>query len=172
MACCGGRRSSVAPKPSAQPASTERMAGIEGFVEIEYVGDRQLSTFTGEATNTRYRFGATRRIGFVDKRDVGERPSEGRPGSGFLALRRNGQYLFRAVEAPPAPAEPEPEPEPEAAVSEPEVMALDPNELTVDEIRALDLSPVAWAQLLDAERAGKNRKSAVEHIQAQLGKAE
>lgn len=180
MACCGGRRSSATSAQNVQAASAKstRMAGAEGFVEIEYVGSQQLLTFTGSVTNTRYRFGVTRRHGFVDKRDVGERPTEGRGGSGFLALRRNGQFLFRVAEPKPVAAvkpvaevnAAEPVVETEVVETVETVAVPDPNTLTVDEIRDLDLSPVAWAQLLDAERAGKNRKSAVEFIEAQLEK--
>lgn len=179
MGCCGGRRTSARPAAKTASVSAE-LAGARGFVELEYVGDQQIATWTGPVTNTQYRFGATRRMGYVDKRDAGERPGDGRGGAGFLAMRRKGKFLFRVFEAQPAAAmanarpveaieqsaDAGPEPSPETAVAAdeeagvyPEALAPDPNALTVDEIRLLKLTPDEWRVLGEAESAGKARKS-------------
>ena len=62
---------------------------------------------------------------------------------------------------PPVPA-PEPEPEPDDLRTLP-----DPAQLSVDDIKALGLTPAEWETLLEAERAGKSRKTAITFMEAQ-----
>lgn len=45
---------------------------------------------------------------------------------------------------------------------------LDAGIYSVREIRDLELPPEQWAQLLESEKSGKNRDTAIDHIEAQL----
>lgn len=74
----------------------------------------------------------------------------------------------------PAPSEPD---EPEAELrrivgrleSEPEeeedADPPDPGEMTVEEIKALDLTPEQWSELLDLEREGKARVTVIDYAE-------
>jgi hypothetical protein len=63
---------------------------------------------------------------------------------------------------------------PLAALSDPEEPPveepadIDPADLSVRDIRELELDEAGWHQLLEAERAKKNRSSAIDYIEAQL----
>lgn len=92
MACCGGRRmgrSQPTNRSTNAQAASQLLPGAEGMVRLEYTGAQQIATWTGHVTNAAYRFGVTKRVGWVDKRDAGERE-----GKGFLSLRKNGMWLF------------------------------------------------------------------------------
>jgi hypothetical protein len=92
MACCGGRRmgrSQPANRNTNAQVASPLIPGEEGMVRLEYSGAQQIATWTGHVTNVAYRFGATKRVGWVDRRDAGERE-----GKGFLSLRKNGMWLF------------------------------------------------------------------------------
>lgn len=84
-----------------------------------------------------------------DLQDAGLQHTELTLRSGFAGSDRTG----------PAP---EPEPEPELDVH-------DPADLTVGQIRELALSPAEAEAMLELERAGKNRKGAVEALSARVG---
>lgn len=183
MSCCGGKRTTMSnhskPRPPALPLG---LAGAAGMVLLEYTGGQQDAVWTGHVTHTAYRFGVTKRTGWVDRRDAGDRE-----GKGFLGMRRNGHYVFRLA-APPkrsrGDAGPQPSPAavpvaPPAPVGEagqaetgavprretPAAMAdraenvPNPDHLTVAQIRALELDPSQWRALRASEVAGKNRKS-------------
>lgn len=181
MGCCGGKKTTTTtPRRAVGTVQALSMPGSEGMVRLEYVGQQQISTWTGDVTNTAYRFGATRRVGWVDVRDAGERPVEGRAGKGFLAVRRNGQFLFQPYQEPTFDeasglsagltaevsesggemnqAEPEP-----AAVGVP-----DPNTLTVAEIKTLELTPEHWNELRMLELAGQKRRGVLEYVEKLL----
>lgn len=159
------------------------MPGASGMVRMQYTGRMQLFTLSGQTSRTNYRFGATRRIGWVDQRDVGKRGE-----SGFLNVMEAGEYVFEpyrepgqaqappALATPPVPApspapvgEEQPDPGLDAQASMAEMP--DPANLTVPEIRALDLTPAQWRRLLDLEQAGKQRTTAIQHIETALANA-
>jgi hypothetical protein len=74
-----------------------------GMTAIEYIGTNAGDmVWHGEVTRTKYILGGVNRRQYVDKRDAGERPTKRSDGSGFLALRRNGKYLFEKY-TPPKP---------------------------------------------------------------------
>lgn len=179
MACCGkGKVTPPAPQPRAltKGVTIQRSASAQaptGFVQIEYLGNNYGSTVWGgpgaAPSGRSYTFGAgaTDRIKYVDPRDA----------QWFANLREGGRNVFAQVRVEPV-APPMSEPEPEEAepldnlssgAEEVHAPALpDPADLTVTEIKALDLTPVQWDQLLAAERAGKNRATAVEYMESQL----
>ena len=97
VGCCGGKKTSqskTANHSAQRQAAPQMMTGATGMVKLEYLGKQMSSVWSGHASNTPYRFGADKPVGWVDVRDAGERPSEGRQGSGFLKLRKNGEWLF------------------------------------------------------------------------------
>lgn len=174
MACCGkGKVTTEQPRVLARGATIQRAASAQapiGFVQMEYLGNNYGSTVWGgpgaAPSGRSYAFGAdaTQRIKYVDPRDVP-----------YLSnLREGGRNLFALVKLQPAPA-PTPEPVETEALDnlstpqgdEPETLP-NPGDLTVTEIKALDLTPAQWEQMLVAERAGKNRATAIEHMEAQL----
>lgn len=75
--------------------------GVEGMVELVYLGKQQPAVWDGNATNTRYRFGKGKERGWVDPRDAGKR-GEGR---GFLNVKDSkGNWLFELGTPEAAPA--------------------------------------------------------------------
>lgn len=176
MACCGkGKVTQPAqPRTLARGVTVQRAASAQaptGFVQIEYQGTNYGTTVwggPGSAPSGRsYTFGAgaADRIKYVDPRDV----------QWFRNLREGGQNVFAMVQVKPAP---QPAPEVSEAeevdklstpTEETQAEALpDPADLTVAEIKEIDLTPAQWEQMLAAERIGKNRVSAIEHMEAQL----
>ena len=113
--CCGGGRARPAGKGSPMP-KTGGLPGGTGMTKLEYIGANQgNSTWFGPATQTRYVFGASRRIGYVDSRDA----------DGMLAMKgKDGKSpVFRIkAEAPKTVPVPEvlPEPEPPVIMAQPE----------------------------------------------------
>lgn len=191
MPCCGGKRTSsvrsVNGGQTSMSAAKTTMNGAEGFILLEYLGSQQVATWPGEVSNTNYRFGVSRRMGYVDKRDAGERPSEGSKGSGFLAVRKDGKQLFRVAPEPVLEKAPAAQPQtaeatmtseeahltpaPVVVVSKAVVAAPvatpDPGVLTTAEIKALVLSPEQWVALIQAEEAGKARQTVLLHARRQ-----
>lgn len=126
---------------------------IEGdTVLLEYLGPNVGTEPWYGATGKRYRFGRNAKHirAWVALADV-------------QFLLDSG--LFKVVEqqAPlsvPPPQPPEPEPEP--------VLHFTPADLTVAEIKALELTAEQWAAVLDEEQAGKQRVTVIDHAEQQL----
>lgn len=78
----------------AQQAS---LPGRDGFEVLEYIGNSAgTMTWWGPVTRTRYVFGGSRRVGYVDARDA----------AGMLRIADQGQQAFRIYRKPvvkPAP---------------------------------------------------------------------
>lgn len=138
------------------------------MVLLDYVGPNAGTiTWGGPGSNPsgrRYTFGGTdrHRTKYVDEVDVGF----------FLDLRENGQRAFRLHPVEVADEEPveavDLAPQQEEPVEELEHVP-NPGDLTVEEIQNLDLSTKAWRELLDLEKEGKNRKTAVAFIEEKIG---
>ena len=169
--------------------------GAEGMVKIEYLGDQMSFTISGDKTNARYTFGKDRPKGWIDPRDLGTR--EGLSGdTGFLTKRdrQTGKYLYKLAEEAVAP-EPKPvavtQVVEENAPSVPQGVAEatgtlsatenvaeksvtlksdvpNPTDLTVEEIKLLELTQDQWLQVYQIEMAGRNRKSAITFIEETL----
>lgn len=94
MGCCGrGNRSGMTRTLSAAKTSNP---GSGDMVIIEYVGGNMgIMTWDAEPTRTRYRFGGSRKTGFVHAEDV----------DWFLRLRKNTRRLFRVVKQEAEPVE-------------------------------------------------------------------
>ena len=154
------------------------MVGQAGMTKIEYTGSKMNSSWHGEVTHRDYIFGEDRARGWVDNRDV----------DGFLKARDNkGNYIFKRVDAPKQVKQSEP-----VAVesNEKEVVVLkgqsvgrsadavavvekqpnfpDPIDMTVEEIKDLELDFGQWKALYSAEMAGRNRKGAVAFIEEKI----
>jgi hypothetical protein len=216
MACCGKgsnpARSNVAAKSMSLPnLNGARMAtntvGSTGMVKIQYIGKKMSSIWAGHATNTEYVFGMDRAVGWVDKRDVGERGK-----SGFLNSKdSNNQWLFMAVADSKKAATPQPAPEPEIQTltiggevasltveTEPKsenVLLLDadvasvtvetempagkgratakgslssvpdPTDMTVEEVKRLNLDLAGWTEVYKTELANRSRKGLITFLE-------
>jgi GT2 family glycosyltransferase len=194
MGCCGGRKGANAPAAQNQQGATmmamQSLPGAEGMVQIEYLGEQMPAIWTGPVTHVQYRFGKTRRVGWIDRRDLGERGV-----SGFLNMKLpNDTWAFRLYQPPPVVVEPatdnasvdaqpavvEPSSDNTSLDTPPEDHAPsadqpatggpapDPAQLTVDQVKALRLNADQWQALLELERAGKHRKSLIEWIEQTL----
>lgn len=164
MACCG---KSTNPTPQngngggtrSMPKSSSRSAPAAGpgsMVLLDYIGPNAGTITWGGPGSTpskrRYTFGGTprHRTKYVDQVDVAY----------FLNLRENGAKAFAR------------HPVEDVADERPvEDLAHVPNpgDLTVEEIQNLELSTDGWRELLDREKEGKNRKTAVALIHDRIG---
>ena len=105
--CCGGGRAKPAGKGVSMP-TRGGLPGGTGMTKLEYIGANQGNgTWFGPVTKTRYIFGANRRVGYVDSRDV----------DGMLAMKgKDGKSAVFRIKAeqpkavPEVPPEPEPQP--------------------------------------------------------------
>ncbi len=105
MGCCGGsrRRSQSQPKARLPGGAVKLAAPQDHMIKLEYIGQNQGNgSWWGDVTQTHYRFGPNRRIGYVYESDVDD----------LLSKRIGRRPVFRRY-ADPAPAEWEPPPAPE-----------------------------------------------------------
>lgn len=109
MGCCG-RGANKSPNGGGAAMASARLnvggnamtVGSEGMVSLEYLLHRAgPQVYHGDQTKTPYTFGGSRKVGYVDARDV----------PAFLELREGTAKVFRlaqvesaATVAPPAPA--------------------------------------------------------------------
>lgn len=112
MGCCGGRSSRRGRRGRRQSVAVQElnMPGQDGMVLLEYVGGNSgKMTFWGPETRTRYVFGGTKRVGYVDTNDV----------PGMVGMREGQRPVFREIKqgVTPSPtpkmveaAQPNPEP--------------------------------------------------------------
>lgn len=87
MGCCGGKKANFVINGSKTlMAQQTGLPGRDGFEVLEYVGNSAgTMTWWGPVTRTRYVFGGTRRVGYVDARDA----------AGMLQMADQGQAAFR-----------------------------------------------------------------------------
>lgn len=159
--CCGGKRKISNPSvPSGRGAPAPELLGRDGMTIIEYIGP-SVGKQAFWAENTVYQFGRSRPVGYVDNRHVAE----------LLQQKgKRGEVLFRikAVEAPAPKAEKvQPIPEPVEEIDAAPLFSPlpDPNDLTVREIKGLDLSSDDAALMLADERDGLNRRTAIQYLE-------
>jgi hypothetical protein len=180
MGCCG-RKTVVktAPKVGAQSVKMQALPrmtpGATGMVLVEYIGQNVgRGMFYGEETGARYTFKATRRVGYVDQRDL----------PALLEIMQGRRPAFRVYKPPkpakvvevpkpavPAPvAELEPEPDELPAVEVPKPAAPDVAEMTVNEVRDMvgETDVNTLQVMLEAEEAGRNRKMVVKALKEAL----
>lgn len=167
MPCCGGRNVANYANGNGGGAQMQALSvGEGGMVLIEYIGSNagDETWFPPNAPRQTYLFGGSRRVGYVDQRHA----------EWFLNLKENGKHLFQQTslkepEIPQAEAEAvNPKAEAVEVAVKAAVRLPDPNALTVREIRDLELSADEWEQVLEAEKLGKNRTSAVDYMEAQV----
>lgn len=168
MGCCGGRKD---PKPVSvpqarpnAPAAIPQNMSAEQFVLVEYIGGNTGNAVWGgpggSPSGMPYVFGNNpkNKQRYVLRQDL----------SWLIRLREPDNRdvpIFQEVEVTPqpeqvvsAPVEPEPEPAP------------DPNDLTVAEIRDLELTSDQWTELAEAELKGKGRVTVITHAKLQADK--
>ena len=133
------------------------LPGQEGMVILEYAGNNAGdTTWHGDTTRTAYLFGGTRKRGYVDKRDA----------PGLLGLKKRGQKMF--IEIQPLEV-----PEVEVKTSIPGLLHESAAMLvrkSIPEIKKI-LPKLPLPELdavLKAEKANKNRSTAISAIEAQL----
>lgn len=97
MGCCGSGISQITVSGGSQIAAVAmngNLPGKTGFEILEYIGASSAdTTWWGPATKTRYVFGGSRRVGYVDARDA----------AGMLQMNDHGQAQFRVYVKPTAP---------------------------------------------------------------------
>lgn len=92
--------------------------------------------------------------------DTGGQPSGDAPEFGVQSSEGGG----KATEGEKLPNDASTSDDP---ATEPEPADIDPNQLTIAEIKALDLTGDEWRAMYEAEKAGKNRAGAIEFLDAQ-----
>lgn len=193
MNCCGGGKVSIQTRTGTR--NMKPILGDGNMVLIEYVGTAIGSTTWGGPgtlpSGRYYRFGRNIRdkVKYVEEQDV----------PWFESQREAGKKLFIRGETPKLkPTEgtvdltgtvtatvvpkkeaavltegPDPEPVEEAFISKDEVpevaLSVDPNTLTVAQIKALTLSPAEWGLLAKAEEEGKFRYTVMDWAEAKAG---
>lgn len=155
MGCCGNSKikyNGSGETVSKINAVAGALPGREGFEILEYIGSNVGDmTWYGPESRTRYIFGGNRRVGYVDKRDVVK----------MVALLDQGKKVFRVYHKTV-------ETKPLVEVKEETILPFDPSELSVNQIKArLDtLSDKEIEALIEAEKAGLNRKGAIGVLEA------
>lgn len=161
VACCG--KSDKKSVPVATVNNT--MLGQDGMTILEYIGTSAGDmTWRGPVTKTAYLFGGIRTRGYVDNRDV----------EGMLTIRDNGKPVFKIYIEPVKVVEPAAEiqttqPEQKLTIADWEP-ALNPSTMTVSELEIAlqDLSQDDIVDILQLEKDGKNRKTAIAMIENYL----
>ena len=94
MGCCGTGISQISKSGGSQLPAQMTISGLPGktgFEVLEYIGSSSSDmSWWGPATKTRYVFGGTRRVGYVDARDA----------AGMLQMGDNGRANFRIYVKP------------------------------------------------------------------------
>lgn len=187
MACCGrGGNKKPAMKSTTSQSGVQRMSanmiGTTGMIKLVYVGSKMSSSWHGEVSHRDYVFGQDRPRGWVDKRDA----------EGFLKLRDSkGSILFKQADSSNVEVEKFSVEEPVVKESSDTVTAVkgqavgnsfastkavkegivdfpDPTDLTVEEIKGLELSLAQWKSVYSAELAGRNRKGATLFLEEKI----
>jgi GT2 family glycosyltransferase len=95
MGCCGGSKRAARTVQRAPGAVKMAMrAGEDGLTMIEYTGGNAgKSSWWGPTTGTRYEFGGSKRVGYVDNRDL----------AGMLDVAQGRKLIFRRYAQPAQP---------------------------------------------------------------------
>lgn len=132
---------------------TEKIdVGSEGMVKVKYIGSNVgTNTFFGCSTGAKYVAGGSRKLIFVDKRDLNGTQDV----PGILELKRAEKNVFEL-----APEEAEP------VAEETSTTIAD---LTVSEVKDIEFeSDGDIIAALNEEQDGKDRKSVVEYLERLL----
>lgn len=149
MGCCGSKTSAPRGERPTPPVGLQAPPPAGEMVLMEYLGRNAGTTMWGgpgaAPSGQMYRFGATanHREKYVFTADVEYMES----------LRENGVNIFQVVETAETPT----------AVPPPHIEVPDPGEMTVAEIKKIALSVTGWTELLEAEKAGKARRSVLKY---------
>ena len=178
MGCCGGSRAKAVRRvPAAAPVARAAVASAPaggGLVQMVYRGLRKGDfALAGGVTRTRYRVPGPGE--FVEQVKGGAKGIKAADVAWFRSVGRGKE--FQVVEAPkpapavkPAPVEAKPAGPVEVFdldVMEAESVPVpDIQEMTVADIRLTEFAPEVVPVLLAQEKAGKNRKSVVAHLEA------
>ena len=149
VGCCGGRR--------AEAKQNRAPVAMADMVEIRYAGPRQGSfVVLGQESRTRYRVPGAGKTFMVDPRDVAFFRSfrHGREYQAIVSSPAQGLQIHEPATASPVSVRPQP-------VSEP---IPDPGDMSVSEIKAMQLNPLRALQMLTKEQAGKARVTAIAHL--------
>lgn len=107
--CCGGGRPMGKAGQGAK-GKAQNLPGRKGMVVLEYVGSNDgKQTFWGDVTATQYRFGGSRKRGYVAVADV----------PGLLSLTKRKRKLFLRAASPKPKPKPKRKPKPKAAKPSP-----------------------------------------------------
>lgn len=179
MGCGGGGCGGSKKKNTKTPTKlggvpVARLTGQDGMVILEYRGTSEgVQTWRGPVTRTPYRFGRTRSQGYVDVKDA----------QGMLDISEQGARIFRVVSQPAStiPAPPpsaqivvNDEPIAQKPIQEPQEIideidedkpVLDPYEMTIAEIKALDLTANQAEEMLFMELDGKSRSTLIQYLE-------
>jgi hypothetical protein len=181
MACCGGNKvakSTIKKQqlPAGLPAGGDMV--LLQFIG-KAVGTSNWGGAGGSPSGRIYRFGNNPKdaIKYVERRDA----------DWFLTLRKDGSPLFKLYEEPKKAAAPVPQEQKQVPVKEslpPAVVGIasdltikvqrapeaipDLDNLTVYQIRNLELSKGQWELVIDTERKGKNRIGVLSHAREKL----
>lgn len=165
--CCGGGGVTKKKSTPAQVARAAQVAmDVQSMTLVEYVGRNHGSQRWGgpggSPSKKTYVFGRNDRdrVRYVDERDV----------KWLLGVQSEGYPVFRIYkpveQKPVQPTMPTPvEPDTDFTTGE---VKIDPSEMTIAEIKEMELSPELWQQVLDAEINGKNRTGAIEFIKTKM----
>lgn len=152
MGCCGRPSARVSGGPAMVIANSKNLPGQDGMAIIEYVGSNSGdTTWYGPVTRTAYTFGGSKPKGYVDKRDL----------QGMLSLSKRGQKVFREIQPLDEPLK----------TGQIKLNGLpNPSELSVNELKyqIQDLNTEQLNILLNQEKSGKNRISAISVIEGQM----
>jgi glycosyltransferase involved in cell wall biosynthesis len=153
MGCCGGRRRNQ-PKTIKRRRSPMALPGSEGMVLIEYLeGKHGIMSFYGPVTGTRYTFGGSRKVSYVDAEDAAE----------MVGMVKNRKSVFRYFEA-----------KKKKKVEVRKVAAKDeaPEAVPVDDVPVFDPGAMSISELTKALEGISNVGILEEvHKQEQVGKA-
>lgn len=162
MGCCGSGPTNTAGMSSksapALPAGRMSLPGAEeGFEILEYIGGNMGDmTWYGPETGQRYIFGGNRKHGYVDKRDVAK----------MVALRDQKRPVFQVYQKPAGETTTTFDGS-NGKVEETVAPPFDPASISVAVLRTRtgELQLAELEALLEAEKAGLNRKGAIAAIQ-------
>lgn len=162
MACCGkGDPAREAAQAAQSAARRQKVQAVrvpssvpddEAMEMVQYVGRKTATPYPIQDTNTVYRFGLNKPLGWVFSRDVPQ----------LLQIVEGGVNVFKRY-SPPEVVQPDGETADETAPVEPPKVTHskelpDISRLTVKQVKDMTFSPEELKQLFRDEKSGKARK--------------
>lgn len=148
MGCCGGKKANFVINGSKTfMAQQSSLPGKDGFEVLEYIGNSAgTMTWWGPVTRTRYVFGGSRRVGYVDARDA----------TGMLRIADQGQAAFRIYRKPVV----KPTPAVEVVAAAKPAATVEPIAVAVTVVEEAKPEPVVETEVVKASVAPKSAKKA------------